>query len=197
MRLRSLVLLPATLWLTSAVYAQEAATPPAVAGNEPVSAGQANRRRFSLRIGPDYTIYRPASARTGQRFSGTWRQFGWGWGTFVTPKAGLHSQFNTEFLIGKSGDNRVYLLPVQFGAIQGWKVGSATLYAGLTGGPCGVNLRADPEGVKAGWRVAPSAALTAGANLSRRAYFEMQYYRINPVRGFDFSGTNLSAGFRF
>ena len=190
------------------VPAQPSTTPPATEVSTPSAIGAAEnqetepekkpaRRKFHLIIGPEYNAFRPMSAKAANRFGQRWGGVGISFDKIVPAKNGLTFDTDANFLIGQSGKNRVYLMPLQLGGRQSWQIRKNSYYLGLLGGYCGVNLRADPEGVKAGWRFAPAFSTVAGLTLNNRAHLEYRYYRTNPVRGFNMSGTNLSLGMRF
>jgi hypothetical protein len=156
-----------------------------------------SRPELDLGFGPEFRFYRPDSAKVANRFSSSWRNFGLIFNWREMPKPGLHFDHNVTFLEGKSGDNRVYIVPLQLGAMQTWNNRRNSYSLGLAGGGCGLNIKAVPEAVNAGWRFTPAATLTGRAKLSQVVSLELRYYRMTPVRGFDFSGASLSTGLRF
>ncbi|GAB4464450.1 MAG: hypothetical protein OHK0029_34410 [Armatimonadaceae bacterium] len=155
-------------------------------------------RRFSLKVGPEYSIYRLGGSRAASVFGNQWTVLGLGLGRLEKIDSGLTFQPEVTFLFGRSGDNNATLIPVQAGARYGIRLGrDVSAYAGLSAGYSGVNLKSEANNIRSGWRFAPSGSGVVGINLNRRVYTEVRYYRFAPVNGFNLSGTSFGVGIRF
>jgi hypothetical protein len=155
-------------------------------------------RRFSLKIGPELSLYRAGTAQIANRFGSQWTVFGLGLGSVEKVKTGTQADTDINFFFGNSGNNRATLIPAQVGARYGLRLGrDVVAYTGVYGGYSAINVRSEPDNVRSGWRFTPLGSVVAGINLNQRAYAEVRYYRFGSVNRFNFSGTSYSIGLRF
>lgn len=154
-----------------------------------------------FRIGPEVGVYLPTDGTVRDRFGKSWLSLGLGFGSFanVTDKGGLGFDLSLQYQ--KHGDNRVFLLPAGLGyrVALSQTDGSKGFvpYAGITGDVYFADIRAVQDNVHSGFHESGGGSLLLGANLGTSANVEARYQFVGRIKGYDFSGLSLTAGYRF
>jgi hypothetical protein len=101
-------------------------------------------------------------------------------------------------LYNKAGKDFAFIAPigVEYQQFLG-RCEKANPYVGASADMVFTDVRSDEDNVKAGLRIVPGGSAFAGVSFGRRAFLEARYTLVADVKGFDFSGTNLTLGFRF
>jgi hypothetical protein len=177
------------------VSAQTATTTPA-----PTEDHHSNRFRF----GPTIGLFLPTQSKTRDRFGSSWFSIGLGLG----PVSGVSNKgdigFDINLLYQKRNDNHALLVPIGVGYrialvnttnADGTKVKTVP-YAGITADYYLVNMKSVPENAN-GTYSAGGGSLMLGVNFGDSANLEARYQFTSKVHDLDFSGLNLTAGYRF
>lgn len=199
-------LLIATGICATSALAQDAPPPPAPsdsvapappAREETVDNGSKVSHRF--RIGPTVGLFLPTDGKTRDRFGSDWFSIGLGIGPVsgVTDKGQVGFDFN--LLYQSRGGNHALVVPLGVGyrvALTKDTTAKTVPYAGVTADYYIINVKSDQDNVN-GTYGAGGGSLVLGANFGNSANLEARYQFASKVKGFDFSGLNLTAGYRF
>jgi hypothetical protein len=171
--------------------------PPANPQTPPEEPDEDNsRKRF--RIGPELGVFIPTSGKTRDAFGDAWYNYGVGLGSVVRANQHGTIAFNLSFFSYRSGNGRVFMAPVGIGyrvALSDNK--QTTPYAGISANLVFTDLKSDKYNVGSGIRTTAGGTVFVGTTLGDRAYIQARYLATGRVSGFDLSGTNFSAGYRF
>ena len=205
-----LTLLALSSLTLSAAQAQSAETPPApttVIAPAPQPAAEPQqesqtvdppKKKYRLRIGPEIGVFLPTSSKARSEFGSSWVSIGLGIGSIgQVPKKGQTS-LDLQILYQTRGDNHAFLAPIGVGyrtALS--QSGSVTTYAGVTGDIYLADLRSGTYNVHSGLRTGFGGSILLGINSGDSAFFEARYLGVSKIKGFDLSGLNLTAGYRF
>lgn len=166
-------------------------TPPAPAEPE-----QKKRNRF--RIGPEVGVYFLTSGKARSQFGNSAVSIGLGLGSIAqAPTQGrlaldLQVQYQT-----RSG-NHLFLAPLGIAYRKGLNQGGPNrAYVGATADLDFVDIRSGDYNVHSGVRTAFGASPLIGVTLGDSGFLEARYLYVSRIKGFDLSGLNLSAGYRF
>ena len=190
---------PDTSTTPPAATTPAAPAPPA----SPPSSGE-DHPRSRFRIGPTIGFFLPTASKTRDRFSSDWFSLGLGLGPVsgVTNRGGIG--FDINLLYQKHDGNRALIVPLGVGYrialvnttnADGTKVKTVP-YAGVTADYYLINFKSIPENINGTYGAGGGSALI-GVNFSDSANIEARYQFTSKARDFDFSGLNLTAGYRF
>lgn len=164
--------------------------------NNPASSSPKKRPRF--RIGPEVGVYLPTSSKARSEFGSTWLTVGLGIGSIgrVTPKG--QTSFDLQILYQSRHGNHAFLAPVGIGyrtAVS--QSGGATVYVGATADLYLADLRSGVYNVHSGLRTGFGGSGLVGVNFGDSGFLEARYLGVSRIKGFDLSGLNVTAGYRF
>ena len=186
----------------SAAAAQEAPpAPQAPPADAPPPEGD-GRKKVRLIVGPEFGVFLPTSGKAGDAFGTAWTNLGVGVGRVrgANPRGAFAFEF--QVLRNRRGGSRALLLPLTVTYRRGLLppgrgAAGARPYVGLGTGLYLADLRSEKYGVTSGFRGTIGVTALAGATVGDRAVVEARYLAVGRVKGFDLSGVNLTAGFRF
>jgi hypothetical protein len=150
-------------------------------------------KKKRLLIGPEYGSWRPTDARVRKLFGSTWQNIGIGFGEVSAPRDKGELQPGLRIVRASGGENRITLVPVGVTWRKGFGTGGS--YLGLSGNALFGRLEGPTLSGK--WKTGAGGALFLGQSFGKKAYFEAGYSAYGKLEGYDVSGWNLSAGFRF
>jgi len=165
-------------------------------GNNPASSSPKRRARF--RIGPEIGVYLPTSAKARDQFGSTWLTLGLGIGSIgrITPQG--QTSFDLQVLYQTKNGNHAFLAPVGIGyRVAVSQSGQNTLYVGATADLLLADLRSGDYDVHSGLRTGFGGSALVGANFGDSGFLEARYLAVTSIKGFDLSGLNVTAGYRF
>lgn len=204
---QSLVAL-ALILLIPAAHAQTAETPPAppvisapapetsTPEQQSVSARPKTSNRF--RVGPEVGIFLPTSGKARSQFGSSWISLGLGLGSIGQVPAKGQTSFDLQVLYQSRGDNHAFLAPLGVGYRKALsESGSASTYVGVTGDLYLADLRSADYNVHSGIRTGFGGSLLVGESFGDSGFLEARYLFVSQIQGFDLSGLNLTAGYRF
>ncbi len=172
-------------------------TPPATTdGNDPASSSPKKRARF--RIGPEIGVYLPTSAKARDQFGSTWLTVGLGIGSIGRITKQGQTSFDLQVLYQSKNGNHAFLAPIGIGyrtAIS--ESGENTVYVGVTADLYLADLRSGDYNVHSGLRTGFGGSPLIGVNFGDSGFLEARYMAVTSIKGFDLSGLNVTAGYRF
>lgn len=167
------------------------------------------RRDTRLYIGPQIGVFLPTAGLTRDRFGSDWTNVGFGLGPVEPPRERGVLNLDFTFLTsrskvfssgGQSLRSRALVIPVGVEYRRGIGADGAPgprPYVGASLGGVVANLESRIDGISSTWRGAVAGSIFTGVVFSRHGYLEAHYYVMDRILGFDFSGLNLAAGYRF
>lgn len=162
------------------------------------------RRRSRFRIGPELGLFLPTSSKTRDRFGDSWVSFGIGLGRIsrAAENGRPRPVLGLSVLTKSRGDNRAIIVPLgleyRVPLTRATSESATVPYVGVSGDLVFADLRVREVNENiSGLRVTGGASAYVGTTFSDSAYIEARYRLIARTRGYDLSGLNLTAGFRF
>ncbi len=173
------------------------ATPEAPAQEEQSTPAPAKRRN-RFRIGPEVGLYLPTSSKTRSEFGSSALSLGIGLGSINKISKRGNTTLDLQVIYQSRNGNHMFLAPLGVGYRKALsQSGSTTPYLGATADIYFADLRSGNYNVHSGVRTGFGGSVLAGVNFSENGYFEARYLVVSRIKGFDLSGFNLTAGFRF
>lgn len=173
--------------------------PPAeVEVDEPEPQPQPRRARF--RIGPEVGIYFPTDSLVRDRFGDSWFTWGIAFGGVGVPNPQGQWEPDISFIYRNNNNGHVFLAPLGISYRKGMSStpnASNNFYVGASANAVIASVRSEIDQLNTRTRVVPGASVFAGVTIRDNAYLEARYRVFGKASGFDFSGAQLSAGFRF
>lgn len=158
---------------------------------------QPRRPTPRFRIGPEVGLFLPTDSKTRDRFGDSWFSVGVGLGGIREYRTQGGISLDLNVITHKRGDNRALFIPIGLGYYKALAPGPTRPYIGGSVNLYLADLRAPADGVRSGLRAGGGGSVFSGLTLSGNAAIEIRYYLASRIRGFDLSGLNLRAGFRF
>lgn len=188
------------LSVTLPVWAQESTPTPATPA-PPVQPAPEKKPRPRITLGPEVGVYIPTSDRTRAAFGETWVNYGVGFRPIeLAARRGLFG-FDLNIISTRGTGRRALLIPASLiykRAIGGGEPGEGiTPYVGGSAGLLFADLRSDNFGISSGFRGGFGGSGLIGITYQRKAYLEARYQLFSKIKGYDLSGLNIAAGFRF
>lgn len=174
------------------------ASPPVAAVPEETPAPAPEKKRARFRFGPEVGLYLPTSSKARSEFGSSALSLGLGIGSINKISQRGQTTFDLQIVYESKDDNHLFLAPVGIGYRKAFsQSGSVTTYAGATADVYFADLRSGRYGVHSGVRTGYGGSVLAGLNFGESGYFEARYLIVSRIKGFDLSGVNLTAGYRF
>ena len=151
-----------------------------------------------FRIGPEVGLFLPTSSKTSNRFGSSWLSLGIGLGQVdqVTEKG--QTTFDLNILYQSKNGNSALVAPVGVAyRVALGKSGINTPYAGVSADLVLADLKSKQDNVNHGLQTAAGGSAFIGIDFGTTGFLEARYLGITSMKGFDLSGLNLSAGYRF
>ena len=178
---------------TAPATAPPAPTPPA---NDPASSSPKKRARF--RIGPEIGVYLPTSSKARSQFGNTWLTVGLGIGSIGRVTTSGQTSLDLQILYQSKNGNHAFLAPIGIGYRKALSQDSAaTPYVGATADFYLADLRSGDYDVHSGLRTGFGGSALAGINFNDSGFLEARYLIVSRIKGFDLSGLDVTAGYRF
>lgn len=184
---------PATTSPPSPPDAAPATAPPA---NDPSPSGPKKRPRF--RVGPEIGVYLPTSSKARSQFGNTWLTVGLGIGSIGRVTSQGQTSLDLQILYQSKNGNHAFLAPIGVGyRVALSQSSSATPYVGVTADVYLADLRSGDYDVHSGIRTGFGGSALAGINFGDSGFLEARYLAVSRIKGFDLSGLDVTAGYRF
>jgi len=164
--------------------------------NDPSASSPKKRNRF--RIGPEIGVYLPTSSKARSQFGNTWLTVGLGIGSIGRVTTAGQTSFDLQVLYQSKNGNHAFLAPVGIGyRLALSQSASATPYVGATADVYFADLRSGDYDVHSGIRTGFGGSALAGVNFGDSGFLEARYLVVSRIKGFDLSGLDVTAGYRF
>jgi hypothetical protein len=168
--------------------------------------GDRPRRRFTF--GPNVGFFLPSSGKARDAFGNTWTNVGFGAGAVQSASRSGRLSFDLSFINNnRGGGRRAFLVPVGVSYRQAFTAtededgepipNAITPYYGVSAGLYLASLDSDKYDVDTSLSAGGGGSVLVGVAFQRRAFLEARYHLVSRIAGFDLSGLNLGAGFRF
>lgn len=173
-------------------------TPP----NPPAAIADGKKNEASqkrLRFGPQIGFYLPSSKRAQDRFGKTWSNIGFGIGNISDIHRDRRLALDISFISNSRGDAKIFLAPIglAYSIGLGDQTRSTAAYTGISANLVVASLRSDRDRLPTRTSATGGASAFLGTRFGESAYIEARYNALGKIRGFDLSGFNLTAGYRF
>ncbi len=193
-----------------ATYAQGTDTPPAPpaaaapvdtaspADSTPAPPDEPAKKKPRFRIGPEIGVYLPTSSKARSQFGSAWVSLGLGLGSIGKVTSKGQTAFDLQVLYQTKSGNHIFLAPIGVGyrtAIS--HTGPQITYVGVTGDLYLADLRSGDFNVHSGIRTGGGVSALLGETFGDSGFLEARYMYVSGIKGFDLSGLNLTAGYRF
>lgn len=156
------------------------------------------KRRNRFRIGPEVGLYLPTSSKTRSEFGSSALSLGIGLGSINKISKRGNTTLDLQVIYQSRNGNHMFLAPLGIGYRKAFSQNSSTTtYLGATADIYFADLRSGRYDVHSGVRTGFGGSVLAGVNFSENGYFEARYLIVSRIKGFDLSGVNLTAGYRF
>jgi hypothetical protein len=180
-------------------------TAPAPVSNSPASETAPapepeHRKSRSLPlIGVDGGLYMPTSSKTRDRLGSTWTSFGLGIGGVGSARRQGALNLDFQVLYNQHNGNSALIIPIGVEYRKGFAQPgqSADPYVSVGIDADITDFGSHQDNIDQKVRVTEGAYAALGITFSQRAFLDVRYRAISSVKGFDLSGTELSAGIRF
>ena len=175
--------------------APETTAPPEPAPAPPAPA-QKKRNRF--RIGPEVGVYFLTSGKARSQFGNSAVSLGLGLGSIAQAPTQGRLALDLQVQYQTRNGNHLFLAPLGIAYRKGLNEGGPNrVYVGATVDLDFVDIRSGDYNVHSGVRTAFGASPLIGVTLGDSGFLEARYLYVSRIKGFDLSGLNLSAGYRF
>lgn len=186
---------------TAHAQAPAETTPPTVTAPDPQqeqAAPAPAKRRNRFHIGPEVGLYLPTSSKTRSEFGSSALSLGIGLGSINKISKRGNTTLDLQVIYQSRNGNHMFLAPLGVGYRKALSQNSSTTtYLGATADIYFADLRSGKYDVHSGVRTGFGGSVLAGVNFSESGYFEARYLIVSRIKGFDLSGVNLTAGYRF
>ena len=164
----------------------------------PATPAPAPKHRSRFRIGPEVGVFFLTSGKARSQFGNSAVSLGIGLGSIsqATTQGRLALDLQVQYQT-KNG-NHLFLAPLGVAYRKALNQGGPNVaYVGLTADLDFVDIRSADYNVHSGVRTAFGASPLIGVTFGDSGFLEARYLYVSRIKGFDLSGLNVSAGFRF
>ena len=164
----------------------------------PVPAEPQQKKRNRFRIGPEVGVYFLTSGKARSQFGNSAVSIGLGLGSIAQAPTQGRLALDLQVQYQTRNGNHLFLAPLGIAYRKGLNQGGPNrVYVGATVDLDFVDIRSGDYDVHSGVRTAFGASPLIGVTLGDSGFLEARYLYVSRIKGFDLSGLNLSAGFRF
>ena len=173
--------------------------PASTAPETPTPAPQPETKRSNrFRIGPEVGVFLLTSGKARSQFGNSAVSLGLGLGSIAQASTQGRLALDLQIQYQTRNGNHLFLAPIGVGYRKALNEGTSSVaYVGVTGDLDLVDIRSGDYDVHSGIRTAFGASPLIGVSFGDSGFLEARYLYVSRVKGFDLSGLNLSAGYRF
>lgn len=166
---------------------------PAPAAPEPET-----KKSSRFRIGPEVGVFLLTSGKARSQFGNSSISLGLGLGSIARASTQGRLALDLQIQYQTRNGNHLFLAPLGIGYRKALNEGTSTVtYVGATADLDFVDIRSGDYDVHSGIRTAFGASPLIGVSFGDSGFLEARYLYVSRVKGFDLSGLNVSAGYRF
>ena len=174
--------------------APETTAPP----SPPPAPEPASKKRSRFRIGPEVGVYFLTSGKARSQFGSSSLSIGLGLGSISQASTRGRLALDLQVQYQTRNGNHMFLAPLGIAYRKALNQGGPNVvYVGATADLDFVDIRSGDYNVHSGVRTAFGASPLIGVSFGDSGFLEARYLYVSRVKGFDLSGLNVSAGFRF
>lgn len=168
------------------------ATPP------PAAPQPEAQHRSRFRIGPEVGVFFLTSGKARSQFGNSAVSLGIGLGSIAQASTQGRLALDLQIQYQSRNGNHLFLAPLGIAYRKALNSGGPNVaYVGATADVDFVDIRSGDYNVHSGVRTAFGASPILGVSFGDSGFLEARYLYVSRVKGFDLSGLNLSAGYRF
>lgn len=172
-------------------------TPQSTAPETPAPA-PAPKKNNRFRIGPEVGVYFLTSGKARSQFGNSAISLGLGLGSIAQASTRGRLALDLQVQYQTRSGNHMFLAPLGIAYRKALNQGGPNVaYVGATADLDFVDIRSADYNVHSGVRTAFGASPLIGVSFGDSGFLEARYLYVSRIKGFDLSGLNLSAGFRF
>ncbi len=151
-----------------------------------------------FRIGPEVGVYFLTSGKARSEFGSSAVSLGLGLGSIAQASTQGRLALDLQVQYQTRSGNHLFLAPLGVGYRKALNSGGPNVaYIGATVDLDFVDIRSGTYNVHSGVRTAFGASPLIGVSFGDSGFLEARYLYVSRVKGFDLSGLNVSAGYRF
>ena len=156
------------------------------------------KRRSRFRIGPEVGVFFLTSGKARSEFGNSAVSLGIGLGSIAQASTQGRLALDLQVQYQTRNGNHLFLAPLGVAYRKALNSGGPNVaYVGVTADLDFVDIRSGTYNVHSGVRTAFGASPILGVSFGDSGFLEARYLYVSRVKGFDLSGLNLSAGYRF
>ena len=156
------------------------------------------KHRSRFRIGPEVGVYFLTSGKARSEFGNSAVSLGLGLGSIAQASTQGRLALDLQVQYQTRNGNHLFLAPLGVAYRKALNSGGPNVaYVGVTADLDFVDIRAGDYNVHSGVRTAFGASPILGVSFGDSGFLEARYLYVSRIKGFDLSGLNLSAGYRF
>lgn len=173
-------------------------TAPASTAPETTAPDPAEKKKSRFRIGPEVGVFFLTSGKARSQFGSSSVSIGLGLGSIAQASTKGRLALDLQVQYQTRHGNHLFLAPLGIGYRKALNEGGPNVaYIGATADLDFVDIRSGDYNVHSGVRTAFGASPLAGISFGDSGFLEARYLYVSRVKGFDLSGLNISAGYRF
>jgi len=158
----------------------------------------APKRSNRFRIGPEVGVFLLTSGKARSQFGNSAISLGLGLGSIAQATTQGRVALDLQIQYQTRHGNHLFIAPLGVGYRKALNQGGPSVaYVGATVDLDFVDIRSGDYDVHSGVRTAFGASPLLGVSFGDSGFLEARYLYVSRVKGFDLSGLNLSAGYRF
>lgn len=151
-----------------------------------------------FRIGPEVGVYFLTSGKARSQFGNSALSLGIGLGSIAQASTRGRLALDLQVQYQTRNGNHMFLAPLGVAYRKALNSGGPNVaYVGATADLDFVDIRSADYDVHSGVRTAFGASPLIGVSFGDSGFLEARYLYVSRIKGFDLSGLNLSAGYRF
>ena len=151
-----------------------------------------------FRVGPEVGVYFLTSSKARSQFGNSAVSIGFGLGSIARASTQGKVALDLQVQYQTKNGNHLFLAPLGVAYRKALNQGTTNAaYVGVTADLDFVDIRSSDYNVHSGVRTAFGASPLIGVSFGDSGFLEARYLYVSRVKGFDLSGLNLSAGYRF
>ena len=157
-----------------------------------------HKKSNRFRIGPEVGVYFLTSGKARSQFGNSAISLGLGLGSIAQASTRGRVALDLQVQYQTRSGNHMFLAPLGVAYRRALNEGGPNVaYVGVTADLDFVDIRSADYNVHSGVRTAFGASPLVGVSFGDSGFLEARYLYVSRIKGFDLSGLNLSAGYRF
>ena len=158
----------------------------------------APKKSNRFRIGPEVGVFFLTSGKARSQFGDSAVSLGLGLGSIAQASTQGRLALDLQVQYQTRNGNHLFLAPLGIAYRKALNQGGPNVvYVGVTADLDFVDIRSGDYNVHSGVRTAFGASPLIGVSFGDSGFLEARYLYVSRVKGFDLSGLNVSAGYRF